>query len=86
MREILGAHRKKPITQKSLLWNFEMSIFEWCDTSLVTSPLGINNPFRNRFMNGFIRAIYKKKTFPKNTAGAEKSKEFVRSIQFSTKT
>ena len=30
MREILGAYRKKPITQKSVLWNFEIKISEWC--------------------------------------------------------
>ena len=72
MREILGAYRKKPITQKSLLWNFEISISEWCVISQVTWPLGINNPFRNRFINGFITAILKKSTFPKNPIGAQK--------------
>ena len=86
MREILGAYRKKPITRKSLLWNFEISISEWCDTLLVTWPFGIINPFRNRFINRLIRAIFKKLTFPKNTVGAKKSKEFDRSIHFSTVT
>ena len=75
MREILGAYRKKPITQKSLLWNFEISISEWCVISQVTWPLGINNPFWNRFINGFITAILKKSTFPKNPIGAQKSSE-----------
>ena len=75
MREILGAYRKKPITRKSLLWNFEVSIFEWCFISLVTWPLGINNPFRNRFINGFITSISKKSTFPETPIGAQKSSE-----------
>ena len=75
MREILGAYRKKPITQKSLLWNFEISISEWCVISQVTWPLGINNPFWNRFINGFITAISKKSTSPENPIGAQKSSE-----------
>ena len=75
MREILGAYRKKPITGKSLLWNFEKSISKWCVISLVTWPLRINNPFWNRFINGFITAISKKSTFPENPIGAQKSSE-----------
>ena len=66
MREILGAHRKKPITLKSVLWNFEISISDGCIILLVTWPLVINNPFQNRFINGFITAILKKLTFPQN--------------------
>ena len=73
MREIFGAYRKKPITRKSLLWNFEISISEWCGILLVTWPLGINNPFRNRSINGFITSILKKSTFPENLIGAQKS-------------
>ena len=84
MREILGAHRKKPITQKSLLWNFEISISEWCVISQVTWPLGINNFFWNRFINGFITAILKKSTFPENPIGAKKFSELLRRIGFST--
>ena len=86
MREILGAHRKKPITQKSLLWNFEISISEWCVISQVTWPLGINNPFWNRFINGFITAIWKKSTFPENPIGTKKFTELLRRIGFSTNT
>ena len=84
MREILGAYRKKPITRKSLLWNFEILISEWCDTLLVTWPFGILNPFRNRFINRFIRAILKKLTFPKTAVCAQKSIELHRRINFST--
>ena len=84
MREILGAYRKKPITRKSLLWNFEISISEWCDISLVTWPLRINNPIWNWFINGFIRAILKKSTFPENPIGAKKFSELLRRIGFLT--
>ena len=84
IREILGAYRKKPITRKSVLWNFEISISEWCDISLVTWPFWINNPFWNRFINGFIRAILKKLTFPKTVVGAQNSIEFARRIHFLT--
>ena len=84
MREILGAYRKKPITQKSLLWNFEISISEWCVISQLTWPLGLNNPFWNRFINGFITAILKKSTFPENPIGTKKFSELHRRIDCST--
>ena len=84
MREILGAYRKKPITRKSLLWNFEISISEWCVISQVLWPLGINNPFWNRFINGFITAILKKSTFPENPIGTKKFSELLRRIGFLT--
>ena len=76
MREISGAHRKKPITQKSLLWNFEILISEWCDyLRWLRGHVRINNPIWNQFMNGFITAISKKSTFPENPIGAQKSSE-----------
>ena len=75
MREILGAYRKKPITRESVLWNFRKSISDWCINCQVPWPLRINNPFWNRFIYKFVRAILKKSTFSKTAVGARSSTE-----------
>ena len=53
--------------------NIDIWMVRYLDGNVASFESAIR--FRNRFINGFITAILKKSTFPKNPIGAQKSSE-----------